>query len=162
MGISTAEVAVDLLKEIARDGLYDAVFDRDDVKENTQWTCARHNKSCVCPRDASIKYWSVRQLEKRRAFSKAGRRLHPPTRCDTARSVHAPRANGLRAITLWANAHKDNCSAKVNPRRLIDEAKLEQLAVAAMQKHRPQSKRRRAPALVTAGSADQTIAVQPT
>jgi len=25
---------VDLLKEIARDGLSDAVFDRDDVKEN--------------------------------------------------------------------------------------------------------------------------------
>jgi len=34
MGVSTAELVVDLLKEIARDGLYDAVLDRDDVKEN--------------------------------------------------------------------------------------------------------------------------------
>lgn len=34
MGISTAELVVDLLEEIARDGLYDAVLDRDDVKEN--------------------------------------------------------------------------------------------------------------------------------
>jgi len=34
MGVSTAELVVDLLKEIARDGLYDAVLDRDEVKEN--------------------------------------------------------------------------------------------------------------------------------
>jgi len=34
MGVSTAELAVDLLTEIARDGLYDAVLDRDDVKAN--------------------------------------------------------------------------------------------------------------------------------
>jgi len=31
MGVSTAELVVDLLKEIARDGLYDAVLDRDVV-----------------------------------------------------------------------------------------------------------------------------------
>ena len=34
MGVSTAELVVDLLTEIARDGLYDAVLDRDDVKAN--------------------------------------------------------------------------------------------------------------------------------
>lgn len=33
MGISAAALAVDLLKEIARDGLYDAVLDRDDAAE---------------------------------------------------------------------------------------------------------------------------------
>ena len=31
MGVSTEELVVDLLKEIARDGLYDAVLDRDVV-----------------------------------------------------------------------------------------------------------------------------------
>ena len=34
MGVSTAELVVDLLKEIARDGLYEAVLDRDEVKVN--------------------------------------------------------------------------------------------------------------------------------
>jgi len=34
MGVSTAELVVDLLREIARDGLYDAVLDRDDMKAN--------------------------------------------------------------------------------------------------------------------------------
>jgi hypothetical protein len=33
MGISATALAVDLLKEIARDGLYDAVLDRDDAAE---------------------------------------------------------------------------------------------------------------------------------
>lgn len=32
MGISPAELAADLLKEIARDDLYDAVLDRDDTE----------------------------------------------------------------------------------------------------------------------------------
>lgn len=34
MGVSAAELAVDLLKEIARDGLYDAVLDRNDAEVN--------------------------------------------------------------------------------------------------------------------------------
>jgi hypothetical protein len=34
MGVSTAELVVDLLKEIARDDLYDAVLDRDDAEVN--------------------------------------------------------------------------------------------------------------------------------
>jgi hypothetical protein len=34
MGVSTAELVVDLLKEITRDGLYDAVLDGDDVQAN--------------------------------------------------------------------------------------------------------------------------------
>ena len=34
MGVSTAELVVDLLKEIVRDGLYDAVLDRDDLDAN--------------------------------------------------------------------------------------------------------------------------------
>lgn len=34
MGVSAAELAVDLLKEIARDGLYDAVLDRNDAGVN--------------------------------------------------------------------------------------------------------------------------------
>jgi len=34
MGVSAAELAVALLKEIARDGLYDAVLDRDDADVN--------------------------------------------------------------------------------------------------------------------------------
>ena len=34
MHVSATELAVALLKEIARDGLYDAVLDRDEVKEN--------------------------------------------------------------------------------------------------------------------------------
>jgi hypothetical protein len=36
MGVSTATLAADLLKEIARDDLFDAVLDRDD----TEVTCA--------------------------------------------------------------------------------------------------------------------------
>jgi len=34
MGVSTAELVVDLLKEIARDDLYHAVLDRDDADVN--------------------------------------------------------------------------------------------------------------------------------
>jgi len=34
MRVSAAELAVALLKEIARDGLYDAVLDRDDADVN--------------------------------------------------------------------------------------------------------------------------------
>ena len=34
MGVPTVELVVDLLKVIARDGLYDAVLDRDDVEAN--------------------------------------------------------------------------------------------------------------------------------
>jgi hypothetical protein len=34
MGVSTAELVVDLLKEIARDDLYHAVLDRDDAEVN--------------------------------------------------------------------------------------------------------------------------------
>jgi len=34
MGVPTQELVVALLKEIARDGLYDAVLDRDDMKAN--------------------------------------------------------------------------------------------------------------------------------
>jgi hypothetical protein len=34
MGVSTAELVVDLLKEIARDDLYNAVLDRDDAEVN--------------------------------------------------------------------------------------------------------------------------------
>jgi hypothetical protein len=34
MGVSAAELAVALLKEIAQDGLYDAVLDRDDAEVN--------------------------------------------------------------------------------------------------------------------------------
>jgi hypothetical protein len=34
MGVSTATLAADLLEEIARDDLYDAVLDRDDTKVN--------------------------------------------------------------------------------------------------------------------------------
>ena len=34
MGVSAAELAVALLKEVARDDLYDAVLDRDDAEVN--------------------------------------------------------------------------------------------------------------------------------
>jgi len=34
MGVSTAELVLDLLKVIARDGLYNAVLDRDDLQAN--------------------------------------------------------------------------------------------------------------------------------
>jgi hypothetical protein len=34
MGVSAAALAADLLEEIARDDLYDAVLDRDDTKVN--------------------------------------------------------------------------------------------------------------------------------
>jgi hypothetical protein len=34
MGVSTAKLVVELLREIARDGLYDAVLDRDDMNAN--------------------------------------------------------------------------------------------------------------------------------
>jgi hypothetical protein len=34
MGVSTATLAADLLEEIARDDLYDAVLDRDDTRVN--------------------------------------------------------------------------------------------------------------------------------
>jgi hypothetical protein len=34
MVVSTAKLVVELLREIARDGLYDAVLDRDDMKTN--------------------------------------------------------------------------------------------------------------------------------
>jgi hypothetical protein len=40
MGVSTAELVVDLLKEIVRDGLYDAVLDRDDF--DTSCPVAKH------------------------------------------------------------------------------------------------------------------------
>ena len=43
MGVSTAELVVDLLKEIARDGLYDAVLDRDDAGVN----CAIDKRAAV-------------------------------------------------------------------------------------------------------------------
>ena len=34
MGVSAAELVLDLLKVIARDGLYNAVLDRDDLQAN--------------------------------------------------------------------------------------------------------------------------------
>jgi hypothetical protein len=34
MGVSTAELVMDLLNVIDRDGLYDAVLDRDDLEAN--------------------------------------------------------------------------------------------------------------------------------
>jgi len=35
MGVSTVSLAADLLEEIARDDLYDAVLDRDEMRGNT-------------------------------------------------------------------------------------------------------------------------------
>jgi hypothetical protein len=43
MHVSAAELAVALLKEIARDGLYDAVLDRDDAGVN----CAIDKRAAV-------------------------------------------------------------------------------------------------------------------